>query len=80
MFASMSLFAQKYKDIFPQIITADRENSFEILNEFLQTNLDHPNANFRIALIYSERLKETDALKEYDKAMALAEQAKTKFF
>ena len=80
MFASMSLFAQKYKDIFPQIITADEENAFEILNEFLQTNLDHPNANFRIALIYSERFKATDALKEYDKAIALAEQAKTKFF
>ena len=80
MFASMSLFAQKYKDIFPQIITADRENAFEILNGFLQANLDHPNANFRIALIYSERLKETDALKEYEKAMALADQAKTKFF
>ena len=76
----MSLFAQKYKDIFPQIISANSDNSFEILNSFLHNNLDHPNANLRVALIYAERYKSTDALREYEKAIALAEQAKIKLF
>ena len=80
MFGAMSLFAQKYKDIFPQIISANSENSFEILNSYLQNNLDHPNANLRVALIYADRYKSTDALREYEKAIALAEQAKIKLF
>ena len=80
LFATMSLYAQKYKDIFPQIISADQDNSFEILNSFLINNLDHPNANLRVALIYTERYKATDVLRNHERAIALAEQAKTKLF
>ena len=78
IFSSLSVSAQKFKDVFPQIITADEDKSFEILTAYLANNLDHPNTNLRLALIYVHRYKETDVLKEYEKALALAEQAKSK--
>jgi len=71
-------YAQKYKDIFPQIVSAEEDNAFELLNDFLQIEPDHPNANLRIAKIYINRYKAVDVLREYDKALALAEQAKYK--
>lgn len=70
--------AQRYRDIFPQIINAEDNDAFEILNAFLQQNFDHPNANLRMAQIYIKRYKQEDVLRNYEKAMALAEQAKYK--
>jgi hypothetical protein len=70
--------AQKYKDIFPQIIAADEDVAFDILYNYLLTDFDHPNANLRIAKIYIDRYKQADVLRDYERALALAEQAKFK--
>ena len=68
--------AQKYKDVYPQIISADENNAFEILTEFLKVEPDNPNANLRLASIYLKRYKETDVLRDYARGLALADQAK----
>lgn len=73
-----SSHAQKYKDIFPQIIAADEDVAFDILNNYLISDFDHPNANFRMAKIYVDRYKQADVLRDYERALALAEQAKFK--
>ncbi len=70
--------AQKYKDVFLQIVMAEEDNAFGLLNAYLQDNLDHPNANLRVALIYAARYRSVDALREYERVIALANRAKEK--
>ena len=77
LFLSGSLFGQKYKDLFPRIVAADDENAFELLNAYLESELDHPNANIRLAIIYVKRYKAIDVLREQEKALALAKQARS---
>ena len=68
--------AQKYKDLYPIIAAATDEDALPILKQYLIEDLDHPNANLKIALIYDRRYKAADVLTEYDKAIANAERAK----
>ena len=49
------------------------------LKEFLSEELDHPNANFRLALVYEKNYKTGDGLINYDYVMANAQQAKLRF-
>lgn|GEM_PF-4860127 len=67
--------SQRYKDIFPKIADADQQTQFELLSDFVETHMDHPNANFRLALIYTERYKKINLLKDNDLAVALAREA-----
>ncbi|MEN8248027.1 MAG: hypothetical protein ABFS32_03790 [Bacteroidota bacterium] len=76
LFVSVSALGQKYRDVFPRIVAADDENAFELLNAYLEKELDHPNANLRMAIIYVNRYKEVDVLREQEKALALAGQAR----
>lgn len=76
LIVSGSTMAQKYKDVFPQIVLANEENAFELLNTYLQNDLDNPNANLRIAIIYINRYKAVDVLREQEKALALADRAR----
>jgi len=80
IFSIHTSWGQKYKDVFPQIIIAEEDNALELLNAFLINNLDHANANLRLAMIYASRYKAVDALREQEKALALAELTKVKFF
>ena len=80
LFCSYISRGQKYKAVFPQIIIAEEDNALELLNNYLINNLDHANANLRVAIIYASRYKAVDALREREKAMALAELTKAKFF
>lgn len=75
-FLGSASYAQKYKDIFPLLVGADEENTYEILTEFLNIEPDHPNSNLRLATLYVKQYKELDVLREYEKALAYAEQAK----
>ncbi len=79
-FLCLSLLAQgqRYKDIFPQIISSGDDKTMELLTNYLFNNLDHPNTNLRLGLLYAKKYQTTDPLREYDKAMALAEQARTR--
>jgi len=79
-FLCLSLLAQgqRYKDIFPQIISSGDDKAMELLTNYLFNNLDHPNTNLRLGLLYAKKYQTTDPLRDYDKAMALAEQARTR--
>lgn len=79
--AAGNLSAQKikYKELMPMLLAASEEDAFSYLNAFIVSDLDHPNANLRLALIYRDRYKRADLLTEYDKAIANAERAKSRF-
>ncbi len=68
----------KYKDIVPMIEGTADDYAMEVLRTFLNTNLDHPAANLRIASFYLKKANQTDALIDYDKLQAYAEQARQK--
>lgn len=70
----------KYKDIAPIIESTSEEYAFNVLKEFLITNLDHPAANLRIADFYINQARNTDPLIEFTKKQALAKQAQQKLF
>lgn len=76
---SSSLFSQKYKDIFPSIAKASDEEALAIIKSYMIDDLDHPNSNIRLALIYEKRYKESDPITEYERAMANANEAKIRF-
>ena len=78
LLSTLASFGQRYRDVFPQVVGADDDYAFDILNSYLQTDPDNPNANLRIAKIYLSRYKQIDILREYERALALAEQAKYK--
>lgn len=76
-----SLYAQriKYKDLFPMLSTLSQEETKTALKEYISEDLDHPNANFRLALIYESNYKKTDPLTHYEYAIANAEQARLRY-
>ncbi|MDN4164536.1 hypothetical protein QWY31_03430 [Cytophagales bacterium LB-30] len=75
------VFGQKvrYKDLVPTLEVSDQADGFEMLKAYIINDLDNPNANLRLALIYQDRYRSADPLTEYDKVMANAEQAKNRF-
>lgn len=70
----------KYKDLVPLLPSYSPEQQKTTLKEFLLEDLDHPNANFRLALLYEQNYRKTDPLASYPYAMANAEQARIRFF
>lgn len=78
--AITSTFAQpKYKDLVPGFETMGRDELRNTLKEYLLVDLDHPNANFRLALIYESNYKGADVLTRYEYAIANATQARLRF-
>ena len=79
IFISVPLLAQKYRDIHPSLAKATDEEALSILKSYIIEDLDHPNANLRLALIYEKRFLSSDPITEYERAMANAEEAKLRF-
>lgn len=72
--------AQRYKDVFPAIANASSdEEALSLIKTYMIEDLDHPNANLRLALIYEKRYKNADPLTQYDRAIANAEEAALRF-
>lgn len=69
----------KYKDLaetFPDMGKDEMKNE---LKEYLLQDLDHPNANFRLAVIYATNYRASDVLTHYEYAVANAQQARLRF-
>ena len=71
--------AQRYKDVFPRIAQASDEEALALIKGYLVNDLDHPNCNLRLALIYENRYKTSNPITEYERAMANANEAKIRF-
>ena len=69
----------KYKELFPLLPGMSTEHAKYSLKEYLAEELDHPNANFRLALLYEKNYRQTDPLTDYRYAMANAEQTKIRY-
>lgn len=80
LFPLFSMAQVRYRDLVVALPALSREQQKTELKEFLLTDLDHPNANFRLAMIYETNYKTTDPLASYGFAMANAEQARIRFF
>lgn len=69
----------KYKDVFPLIANASDEEAKNHLTAYLFTDLQHPNANLRLGMIYENNYRSTDVLTNYKRALAFAEKSKLQF-
>lgn len=69
----------RYKDLFPRLAGMTTPELRNTLKEYLSEDLEHPNANFRLALVYEQNYKTADPLTQYAFALANAEQAKLRF-
>lgn len=79
-FVTLTATAQpRYKDLVPMFQGIGNEELKNTLKEYLLLDLDHPNANFRLALIYESNYKTADVLTRYEYAMANATQARLRF-
>ena len=81
MGATVQAMAQriKYHDLFPLLAGMSKEEQKNSLKEYLSLDPDHPNANFRLAMVYEFNYKNADPLTQYEFALANAEQAKARF-
>ncbi|MBL7863628.1 MAG: hypothetical protein JNK10_02050 [Cyclobacteriaceae bacterium] len=69
----------KYKDLAPTLDGMGKEEMKDALKEYLIDDLDHPNANFRLALIYESNYRAADVLTRHEYLLANAEQARLRF-
>jgi hypothetical protein len=69
----------KFRDLVPLLSTYSAERQKNELKEYLAVDLDHPNTNFRLALLYEENYKNADPLTNYAFAMSNAEQATNRY-
>lgn len=69
----------KYKDLFPTLDAMSPAERRNALTEYIAADPDHPNANFRLALLYEGNYKAADPLTEIEYVMANADQAKLRF-
>ncbi len=69
----------RYKDLVPAFETMGKEERKYALKEYILEDLDHPNANFRLALIYQSNYRMADVLTQYEYLLANAEQARLRF-
>lgn len=80
----MGLFQQasaqiRFKDLFPTLLGMNNQELKNTLKQYILTDADHPNANFRLALVYEANYRKADPLTEYEYALANAEQAKLRY-
>jgi hypothetical protein len=76
---SSQLLAQKFKDVYPTLVSASDDEALSILKSYMIDDLDHPNSNFRLALIYERRYKASDPITQYERTLANANEAKLRF-
>jgi hypothetical protein len=78
---SVSAHAQrvKYRDLVITLPTLSVEQQKNQLKEYVTEDLDHPNANFRLALLYEYNYRTADPLTAFEFSMANAEQARNRF-
>lgn len=69
----------KYKDLFPKFSSLSNEEIKNELKEYLAEDLNHPNANFRLAYVYETNYRRADPLTEFQFAMANVEQTKIRY-
>lgn len=69
----------KYKDLFLTFPGLSETEVKSALKEFWAQEPDHPNTNFRLAMLYKSAFQKADPLTEYVYALANAEQAKIRF-
>ncbi len=69
----------KYKDLVLILEDMGHEEAKYALKEYLQDDLDHPNANFRLALMYESNYRKGDVLTHYEYSIANAEQARLRY-
>jgi 3'-phosphoadenosine 5'-phosphosulfate sulfotransferase len=61
----------RYKDLFPRFAGMTTPELRNALKEYLVEDLEHPNANFRLALVYEQNYKTADPLTQHASALAL---------
>ena len=69
----------KYKDLFPTLGSLSSNEMKDELKEYLAEDLNHPNANFRLAYVYETNYRRADPLTDFQFAMANAEQSKIRY-
>ncbi len=69
----------RYKDLVLVLQDMGREEAKYALKEYLLDDLDHPNANFRLALVYESNYRNGDVLTHYEYTIANAEQARLRY-
>ncbi|GCC53646.1 hypothetical protein SanaruYs_38910 [Chryseotalea sanaruensis] len=74
LFASLAANAQrvKYKDLFPTLTDMSASEQLSALRDFIGYELDHPNANFRLALLHERNYRQANPLTQYESVMAHA--------
>lgn len=62
----------KYKDLFPTLADMSPSEQLSALRDFIGYDLDHPNANFRLALLHERNYRQANPLTQYEGVMAHA--------
>ncbi len=62
----------KYKDLFPTLADMSPSEQLSALRDFIGYELDHPNANFRLALLHERSYRQANPLTQYESVMAHA--------
>jgi hypothetical protein len=76
-FSTLTTNAQRirYKDLAPALDTVSHDQQMSMLREYLAEDQNHPNANYRLAILHYQIFRHADPLLEYRKAMAHAREA-----
>ncbi len=69
----------KYKDLFPLEAGMSNQELKYALREYIAADLNHPHANFRLALVYEQNYRIADPLTRFEYAVSNAEQARIRF-
>src|SRR5205085_6659253 len=69
----------KYRDLVINLPTLSAEQQKNQLKEYVGVDVDHPNANFRLALLYERNYRTADPLTAFAFTMANAEQARNRY-
>lgn len=77
---SLASYGQRYRDIYPEIAnTTNDETALSLIKTYMVEDLDHPNANLRLALIYENRYQNADPLTQFERTIANAQEAALRF-
>jgi hypothetical protein len=71
--------AQKYSEFFPLLDRMTPDQAKNALKAYLLEEQEHPNANFRLAVLYERNYRAADPLVSYQYAMANAAEAKLRY-
>jgi len=69
----------KYKDLVIKLPTISAEQQKNELKAYVAADPDHPNANFRLAMLYEQNYRTNDPLTSFEYTIANAEQARLRY-